>query len=85
MAIIDDLIASGLSLPQAQQVIAEDANVGGSNTDGLVAAGFSLTEALAFVDYDNNGKTAAQLNNIVIQGAWSGQQLTAIKAALDVN
>jgi orotate phosphoribosyltransferase len=85
MAIIDDLVASGLSLPQAQQVIAEDTNVGGTNTDGLVAAGFSVTEALAFVDYDNNGKTAAQLNNIVIQGAWSGQQLTAIKAALDVN
>lgn len=85
MAIIDDLIAAGLSLPQAQQIIAEDANIGASNTDGLVAAGFSITEALAFVDYDNNGKTAAQLNNIVIQGAASGQQLTAIQAALNVN
>jgi hypothetical protein len=82
MAIIDDLIASGLSLPQAQQVIAEDSI--GNNVDGLVAAGFSYTEALAMNDYDANGKTAAQLNNIVIQGAWAGQQLTAIKAALDV-
>ena len=79
------MIAAGLSLPQAQQIIAEDANLGGTNTDGLVAAGFSITEALAFVDYDNNGKTAAQLNNIVIQGAASGQQLTAIQAALNVN
>lgn len=82
MAIIDDLIASGLSLPQAQQVIAEDAT--GSNVDGLVAAGFSYTEALAMADYDNNGRTATQLNNIVVQGAWAGNQLTAIKAALDV-
>jgi len=82
MAIIDDLVASGLSLPQAQQVIAEDST--GNNIDGLVTAGFSYTEALAMGDYDNNGKTAAQLNNIVIQGAWAGPQLTAIKAALDV-
>ena len=82
MAIIDDLISSGLSLPQAQQVILEDS--AGNNINGLVAAGFSVTEAQAMVDYDNNGKTAAQLNNIVIQGAWAGQQLTAIKAALDV-
>lgn len=85
MAIIDDLIASGLSLAQAQQVIAEDTNVGSSNIDNLVAAGFWYTEAKAFGDYDNGGKTAAQLDNIVVQGAASGQQLTAIKAALDVN
>lgn len=82
MAIIDDLISSGLSLPQAQSVILEDST--GNNLNGLVAAGFSVTEAQAMVDYDNNGKTAAQLNNIVIQGAWAGSQLTAIKAALDV-
>lgn len=82
MAIIDDLVSSGLSLAQAQQVILEDST--GSNVDGLVTAGFSVTEALAMNDYDANGKTAAQLNNIVIQGAASGQQLAAIKAALDV-
>jgi hypothetical protein len=82
MAIIDDLIASGLSLPQAQQVILEDST--GSNLNGLVTAGFSVTEAQAMLDYDNNGKTAAQLNNIVIQGAASGQQIAAIKSALDV-
>ena len=82
MAIIDDLVAAGLSIPQANAVIAEDAT--GNGVDALVAAGFSYTEALAMNDYDNNGKTAAQLNNIVVQGAWAGNQLTAIKAALDV-
>jgi len=82
MAIIDDLVAAGLSIPQANAVIAEDAS--GTAVDALVAAGFSYTEALAMNDYDNNGRTAAQLNNIVVQGAWAGNQLTAIKAALDV-
>ena len=82
MAVIDDLISSGLSLAQAQQVIVEDST--GSNIDGLVTAGFTYTQALAMTDYDNNGKTAAQLNNMVVQGIWAGPQLTAIDAALDV-
>jgi orotate phosphoribosyltransferase len=82
MAVIDDLISSGLSLAQAQQVILEDST--GSNIDGLVAAGFSYTQAKAMADYDNNGKTAADLNNMVIQGIWAGPQLTAIDTALDV-
>ena len=82
MAIIDDLVSSGLSLAQAQQVIAEDST--GNNVNGLVTAGFSVTQALAMNDYDTNGKTAAQLNNMVVQGTWAGPQLVAIKAALDV-
>ena len=82
MAIIDDLVSSGLSLAQAQQVIAEDST--GNNVNGLVTAGFSVTQALAMNDYDTNGKTSAQLNNMVVQGTWAGPQLVAIKAALDV-
>lgn len=78
MAIIDDLIASGLSLPQAQQVILEDTT---SNLDGLVAAGFSYTEALAITGLDAGTATGA---NLVTQGAWAGTQLPAITAALAV-
>lgn len=82
MALIDDLVSSGLSLPQAQAVIAEDAN--GNNVDGLVAAGFTYTQALGIADYDNNGKTAAQANNMVVQGLWAGTQVPAIVAELNV-
>ena len=82
MAIIDDLISSGLSLPQAQAVITEDLTA--NNTDGLVAAGFTYTQALAIADYDNNGKTAAQANNMAVQGLWVGTQVPAIVAELNV-
>jgi phosphoribosylpyrophosphate synthetase len=82
MAILDDLISSGLSLAQAQQVVLEDST--SNNVDGLVTAGFTYTQALAMNDYDNNGKTAAQLNNMTVQGIWFGPAQTAIKAALDV-
>jgi hypothetical protein len=78
MAIIDDLIASGLSLPQAQQVIAEDTT---SNIDGLVTAGFSYVEALAITGLDAGTTNGA---NLVQQGAWAGTQLPAITAALAV-
>jgi hypothetical protein len=81
MAVLDDLIASGLSLPQAQAVINEDSI--GDNTDGLVAAGFTYTQAVAMHAYDVS-KTAANLDNIVQQGVWFGPQLTAVDAALDV-
>lgn len=82
MAVKDDLIASGLSEAQAVAVIAEDST--GSNLDGLVAAGFTYTQAVALNDYDNNGKTAAQLNNMTVQGLWTGTQVAAIDSALDV-
>lgn len=78
MAIIDDLIASGLSLPQAQQVIAEDTT---ANIDGLVTAGFSYVEALAITGLDAGTATQA---NLVTQGAWAGTQVPAIVAALAV-
>lgn len=81
MAILDDLVSSGLSLAQAQQVVLEDST--GDNTAGLVAAGFSTTQAQALHGYDIS-KTAANLDNIVQQGIWFGPQLTAVDAALDV-
>lgn len=81
MAVIDDLIISGLSYPQALAVIAEDST--GDYTDGLVAAGFTTTEAQAMHAYDVS-KTAANADVIVQQGIWSGTTLVAVKAALDV-
>lgn len=78
MAILDDLIASGLSLPQAQQVVLEDST---SNIDGLVTAGFSYTEALAITTLDAGTTNGSEL---VSQGAWAGTQVPAITAALAV-
>jgi hypothetical protein len=81
MAVIDDLIIAGLSYPQALAVIAEDTL--GDNTDGLVAAGFSVTQAQAMHAYDAN-KTADNLDVIVQQGIWAGPAITAIDESLDV-
>ena len=78
MAIIDDLISSGLSLPQAQAVILEDTT---NNLDGLVSAGFTYTQALGIVGLDAGSATS---NNLVVQGLWSGTQVPAIVAALAV-
>jgi hypothetical protein len=78
MAVIDDLISSGLSLPQAQAVIAEDTT---SNIDGLVSAGFTYTQALGITNLDAGSATS---NNLVVQGLWAGTQVPAIVAALAV-
>lgn len=78
MAIIDDLVASGLSLAQAQQVIAAD---GGNNTANLVAAGFTYTEAVGITALNAGTNTA---NNLTVQGLWAGTQVPAITAALAV-
>jgi len=78
MAIIDDLISSGLSLPQAQAVILEDTT---ANLDGLVSAGFTYTQALGIVGLDAGSATS---NNLVVQGLWSSTQVPAIVAALAV-
>ena len=78
MAVIDDLIASGLSLPQAQAVIAEDST---ANIDGLVSSGFTYTQALGITGLDAATATA---NNLVVQGLWAGTQVPAIEAALAV-
>lgn len=78
MAIIDDLVSSGLSLAQAQQVIVAD---GGNNTANLVAAGFTYTEAVGITALNASTGTA---NNLVVQGLWAGTQVPAITAALAV-
>ena len=78
MAVIDDLIASGLSLPQAQAVIAEDTT---DVVDALVTSGFSYTQALGITGLDAGTATAS---NLVVQGLWAGTQVPAIEAALAV-
>ena len=78
MAVLDDLIASGLSLPQAQAVVAEDTT---ANIDGLVSAGFTYTQALGITGLDAGTATA---NNLTVQGLWAGTQVPAIEAALAV-
>lgn len=78
MAILDDLIASGLSLPQAQAVVAADS---GNHTDELVAAGFTYTEAVGITGLNAGTATA---NNLTVQGLWAGTQVPAITAALAV-
>jgi hypothetical protein len=78
MAIIDDLISSGLSLPQAQQVILEDTT---NAVNGLVTAGFTYTQALAIAGVDAGTSNGAALAS---QGIWAGTQVPAITAALAV-
>ena len=78
MAVLDDLIASGLSLPQAQAVVAEDTT---ANIDGLVSAGFTYTQALGITGLDAGTATS---NNLTVQGLWAGTQVPAIEAALAV-
>jgi len=78
MAVLDDLIASGLSLPQAQAVVAEDTT---ANIDGLVSAGFTYTQALGITGLDAGTATA---DNLTVQGLWVGTQVPAIEAALAV-
>jgi uncharacterized protein YoaH (UPF0181 family) len=81
MAIIDDLVSSGLSLAQANAVISEDLT--SDATDNLVAAGFSYTQALAIHAYDVS-KTSTNADNMVQQGIWFGPQLSAIVSELNV-
>ena len=78
MAVLDDLIASGLSYPQALAVVSADS---GNHTDDLVAAGFTYTEAVGITGL--NAGTATS-NNLVVQGLWAGTQVPAIVAALAV-
>lgn len=75
MAIIDDLVASGLSLTQAQAVIDEDAGTG--SQAALVAQGFSGVQASVI---DTGNPSAADLAN----AGFSTPQQTAIIAALAV-
>lgn len=76
MAIIDDLVASGLSLPQAQKVI--DFNAGVGTQADFVAQGFSGVQATAIY---GGAPSEAELAN----AGFSIPQESAIIDALDAN
>lgn len=71
MAVIDDLVSSGLSLTQAQAVIA--AGAGSASASDLVSQGFSTTQADVIL-------AGGSVDDLVRQGLF-GTQATAIVAA----
>ena len=79
MAVIDDLVASGFSLAQAQTVIAFNATT--ATVADLVASGFSTIQALDISAVNAGSKTSDQLTQ---DGIWFGTQVPAIVAALAV-
>jgi hypothetical protein len=80
MAVIDDLVASGFSIPQAEAVVG--LNVGTATTVDLVVAGFSSTQATDIAALNAGSITS---NQLVVDGLWFGTQVPAIVAALAVN
>jgi len=79
MAVIDDLVASGLSGVQAKAVV--DFNAGTATAAGLAAAGFSKVQVDQIVAENTTGVSSADL---VATGLWAGTQVPAIEAALAV-
>lgn len=79
MAVLDDLVASGLSLAQAQTVVAFNATT--ATVADLVASGFSTIQANDISALNAGTKTSDQL---VQDGLWFGTQVPAIAAALAV-
>jgi hypothetical protein len=79
MAVIDDLVASGFSIPQAQAVVGF--NAGTATTVDLVQAGFSSTQAADIAALDAGTITA---NQLVVDGLWFGTQVPEIVDALAV-
>jgi hypothetical protein len=80
MAVIDDLVASGFSIPQAEAVVG--LNVSTATTVDLVVAGFSSTQATDIAALNAGSITS---NQLVVDGLWFGTQVPAIVAALAVN
>ena len=82
MAVIDDLVASGFSIPQAQAVIDDGGTQGSIYRDELVAAGFTTTQAIEIDLFltGTNG-TLATADDLTAQGIWAGTQVPAIAEA----
>lgn len=79
MAVIDDLVASGFSIPQAQAVVGF--NAGTATTADLVRSGFSSTQAADIASLNAGTITA---NQLVVDGLWFGTQVPEIVDALAV-
>ena len=79
MAVIDDLVSQGLSLTQAQAVIA--LNVGAATVDDLVRQGFSVVQATTVVAVN-----AGTMNiNDLVRAGFSLTQAQTIITALAAN
>jgi hypothetical protein len=80
MAVLDDLVKSGLSTVQANVLV--QFNVGQATQVDLAAAGFSAGQILAIVAENASTGSPADLTSV---GFWSGTQVPAIEAALAAN
>ena len=80
MAVLDDLVKSGLSTVQANVLV--QFNVGQATQADLAAAGFSAGQILAIVAENASTGSSADLTSV---GFWSGTQVPAIEAALAAN
>jgi hypothetical protein len=80
MAVIDDLVKSGLSNLQADLIV--KFNIGQATQADLAAAGFSAGQIIEIVSENAGTSSSAELTSV---GFWSGTQVPAIEAALAVN
>jgi len=80
MAVVDDLITSGLSNVQAGVLV--KFNIGQATQADLAAAGFSNVQVSEIVARNSGTGSDARLTSV---GFWSGSQVPAITAALAVN
>jgi hypothetical protein len=82
MAVIDDLVSSGFSLPQAQAVLDDSVSQGQAFRDELVAAGFTYTQAVEIdLYFTGTVGTLATTSDLTTQGLWAGTQVPAIVEA----
>lgn len=79
MAAIDDLVASGFSQVQAQEIV--DLEAGTATAAELASAGFSPVQVSELVAEKAGTSSAAALTNA---GFWSGTQVPTIEANLTV-
>jgi len=80
MAVIDDLVKSGLSNLQADTVVRF--NIGQATQADLAAVGFSAGQIIEIVSENAGTSSSAELTAV---GFWSGTQVPAIEAALAAN
>jgi hypothetical protein len=80
MAVIDDLVSSGLSGLQADLLVKY--NIGQATQAELTAAGLSAPQVAEIVAQNAGTGSSAKLT---ATGFWTGTQVSAIQAALAVN
>lgn len=79
MPAIDDLVASGLSQVQAQEIV--DLQAGAATAADLASVGFSPVQVSELIAEKAGTSSAARLTSA---GFWSGTQVPTIEANLTV-